>query len=58
MNEVNRNRRTWKIAADVSAPVRELVHRAAEHEGVSAAAIVRRGAIREAETVLEGRDHG
>lgn len=47
-------RRTWKIAAGVSTPVRELVFKAAEVEGTSAAAIVRRGAIKEAERVLEG----
>lgn len=52
------HRRTWKIAANVSDATRKLVYRAADHEGVSAAALVRRGAIREAERVLEGQEDG
>lgn len=47
-------RRTWKIAADVSSPVRELMQEAAERAGTSVAALVRAGAIRQAERVLEG----
>lgn len=48
-------RRTQRIAALVTDPVHRLVSEAAERAGVSMAALVRAGTIREAERVLEGR---
>lgn len=54
--QTERSRRTWRISASVSRATRELVERAANREGVSIAAFVRRVAIERAEAVMEGRD--
>lgn len=48
-------RRTRRVAALVTDPVHRLVREAADRAGVSMAALVRAGAVREAERVLEGR---